>query len=701
MREVLSLRRTTAAAVAAAAIVAAMIAAAFATMTFWLVADPAPRPVMASSPSTVRLVAGSGRIGLQEGAGDHAQFIDPYAVAIGPDRLVYVADSSCIRVIDSDGEVATFAGSVERGFADGGATQARFASPSGLAFDSRGSLYVADTGNNAIRRVAADGQVITLAGRDDAGTDDGAGRDARFNGPIGIAVDAAGRVVVADTYNDRIRRVDRNGVVSTIAGAVRGFADGRAEDARFDTPTGIAIDRGGAVYVADTGNNRVRVVAPDGQVSTLLDASQGVARPLGVAVTPGGELYVTTEDGRLLRRTTGGAVHVVAGPGLGFRDGPAEEARFRRPSGIAWTSDGRLTVADDGNAMVRSVDARAPLVPRDPPWTRGPGFDSDTFVLQPLLWPLTPVDGPFEVAGTIGEARGEESSRFHAGIDVRAEQGTQVLAVRDGVVQAPLAVSAFATLNESIRVGSLAYVHVRVGRDRQGHVSDARFVPTFDERGRLVDVRVKRGAHFSTGEVVGTVNAFNHVHLNVGWPGEEHNPLLFRLAQFRDSIPPTIAAGGIQLFSSTGERITARGKRRLPVSGDVTIVVDAWDQADGNQPNRRLGLFELGYQVLEPDGTPAPGFESPRMTIRFDRLGDAEAPNLVYARGSGIPFYGERRTRFLYVVTNTFRNGHAAAGVWRTSELAPGDYTLRIHARDASGNAATANRDLAITVVGG
>ena len=682
----------------ATAIVVAAVASALVPIGFWCVSDPVAPPIVLSRAPTVHVLAGSGTTGLRDGKGNRAQFVDPYAVAIGPDGLVYVADGSRIRVIGGDGEVATFAGAAERGFADGDADRARFDSPSGLAFDSRGSLYVADTGNNAIRRVSPRGEVITLAGGRAAGIEDGVGQDARFNGPIGIAVDSAGRVVVADTYNDRIRLVDGNGVVTTTAGNVRGYADGASRDARFNTPTGIAIDGRGILYVADTGNNRVRALAPDGSASTLVDSSHGLSRPLGVAVATNGELFITTEDGRLIDREAAGALHVIAGTSTGFRDGAGEEAQFRRPSGIAWRSDGRLIVADDGNAMVRSVEARVPLAPRDPAWSGAPQFDADTFRLQPLLWPLDPVDGPFEVAGTVGEARGEESSRFHAGIDVRAEQGREVLAVRDGVVQGPLAVSAFATLNESIRVGPLAYVHVRVGRDKAGHVTDTRFVPTLDDAGHLVDIRAKRGARFTTGEVVGTVNPFNHVHLNVGWPGEEYNPLLFRLTQFHDSIPPTIAAGGIQLFSSNGERLVARGKHRLTVSGDVTIVVDAWDQADGNQPNRRLGLFELGYQVLEPDGAPAPGFESPRMTLRFDRLGDAEAPSLVYAHGSGIPFYGERRTRFLYVVTDTFLGGHAAAGVWRTSELAPGDYTLRIYARDASGNEATANRDVAITI---
>jgi hypothetical protein len=359
-------------------------------------------------------------------------------------------------------------------------------------------------------------------------------------------------------------------------------------------------------------------------------------------------------------------------------------------------------VADAGNAMVRSVNAEAAIDLRPPvsPLVR-PRFDIEHFAQRPLLWPLDPLYGPFEVAGTMGEARGEEAGRFHSGIDVRADQGAMVLAVRSGVVQAPLAVSGFGTLNESIRVGPLSYVHLRAGRNRDGRVLDhTRFVASRDDNGRLVDVRVKRGARFDVGDLLGTVNSFNHVHLNVGWPGEELNPLLFGLVGYNDSIPPTIAAGGIQLFATDGQRLTVRTNRRLLVSGDVRIVVDAWDQADGNQPHRRLGLFALGYQVLLPDGRPAPGFGTPRMTMRFDELtDDPSAPGLVFAAGSGIPFYGERRTRFLYVVTNTFREGRASEAVWKTAESAPGDYTLRIHALDATGNAASVNRDLAIRIV--
>jgi hypothetical protein len=136
------------------------------------------------------------------------------------------------------------------------------------------------------------------------------------------------------------------------------------------------------------------------------------------------------------------------------------------------------------------------------------------------------------------------------------------------------------------------------------------------------------------------------------------------------------------------------------VSGRVRIVVDAWDQADGNRPNRRLGLYALGYEVLSPDGRPAPGAEGAADRLVFDRLAvQPDAARLVYAPGSGIPFYGGRRTRFLSVVTNTFINGVAGEGVWDTTSLAPGKYIVRVRARDMSGNEARANRDLGVVVV--
>jgi hypothetical protein len=324
-----------------------------------------------------------------------------------------------------------------------------------------------------------------------------------------------------------------------------------------------------------------------------------------------------------------------------------------------------------------------------PPLLTTPAFDAGTFGLEPLLWPIAPMDGPYEIAGTHGEARGGEGAdRFHAGIDIRAEAGTPVHAVRGGVVSAPVATDDFLSLNEWLRIGSVAYVHVRAGRDARGRLVDnERFVPSYDEKGRLTRVRIKRGARFVAGDTIGSVNPFNHVHLNVGWPGEEINPLRLRLPLFEDSIAPTIGGRGVRLYDEAGTRLPPAKDGPIEVSGRVQIVVDAFDQADGNRPERRLGVYELGYQVLRRDGTPTLGFEQPRTTIRFDSLAaDENAPRLVYAPGSGIPFYGRRTTRFLYVVTNSYRAGVAARGAWDTALLPPGDYLLQVRAADARGN---------------
>lgn len=492
----------------------------------------------------------------------------------------------------------------------------------------------------------------------------------------------------------------------------------------------------------------------------------------------------------------------------------------------------RLVVADAGNAMVRLVlqnfgaaGARLSTAPRssDPvrqarrpewPWTTPvlpvpprprvpPTFDVDAFARTPLLWPVAPLEGPHEVAGTFGEARGGAGQeRFHAGLDVRENQGTPVRAVRDGIVASPIATTAFDTLNESLRIGPLTYVHIRAGRSTRRRAGTAyrvpgtgnsdggtartrsgtgsrvlgggrpnsvgvgaalppppvgyggqvvrhesadvdfeRFAPVYDADGMMIRMRAKRGAFFTTGDEVGTVNAFNHVHLNVGWSGEEYNPLRFRLVQFTDSVAPSIATAGIRLFDEAWaplnpDRLGAmrgRGRRRRPsrlpplepvvVRGRVRIVVDAWDQADGNKASRRLGLYAIGYSVattvgpaLRPaDRTPNAERKTPSfadasvgslstenvpwpLTQVFDRMRrEADAARRVYATGSGIPVYGASRTQFLYVATTSYHDGIATEGFWDTTTVTPGEHVLRVFVQDFSGN--RTSRDLRVVVV--
>jgi sugar lactone lactonase YvrE/murein DD-endopeptidase MepM/ murein hydrolase activator NlpD len=639
------------------------------------------------------------------GADATARLADPFGVAAAADGTWFVADGGVeprILRISPDRAMRTAAGGV-RGFADGDGTEARFDSPSGLAIDPDGVLYVADTANHAIRRIAGS-HVTTLAGDGVAGDTDGPGRQARFNGPIGLAIDRHGRVIVADTYNDRIRAISRDGVVTTVAGgAGSGSDDGAADQARFDTPCGVAVDADGNIYVADSGNGTIRRIDSGGTVSTLAWDVDGTSlRPVGIALDPSGTLYITDERGRIVELTPGLRARTVAGTLPGFRDGAGGEARFRRLGGLAVAGGGWFVVADAGNGAMRMVAARSRLPLLLPPSPLfHPAFDRDAFARRPLLWPITPMDGPHEVTGTMGEARGVEGGeRFHAGIDVRIEAGTLVRAVRDGTVTSPIATGDFGSLNEWLRIGSINYVHVRAGRTRSAAmVEHDGFIGGFDGEGKLARVRVRRGTRFKAGDVIASGNPFNHVHLNVGWPGEEINPLSLRLLQFEDTVPPTIAAGGIQLYDDTWKPFPRRRRTPPLVSGRVRIVVDAWDQADGNRPNRRLGLYSLGYQILKADGTAVPGFERPRATIEFDRLAvQPDAPTLVYAPGSGIPFYRGRRTRFRYIVTNTFKAGAAAEGFWDTSALFPGTYVIRIHARDVRGNDATANRDLRVVV---
>jgi DNA-binding beta-propeller fold protein YncE len=630
---------------------------------------------------------------------------DPFGVAAAEDGTVFVADAGeapRILRIAPEGRIDTIAGGA-RGFADGPGGSARFDTPSGIAIGAGGVLYVADTGNHAIRRISADGHVTTLAGDGVVGDADGLGRLARFNGPIGIAVDGRGRVLVADTYNDRLRAISPDGLVTTVAGTVAGAEDGDALSARFDTPCGVAVDRAGLIYVADTGNGAVRRIDAAGTVATLAREIDGTPmRPIGIAVDPRGAVFVSDERGRVIEIAPDLQARTLAGSISGFADGAGTEARFRRTAGLALAAEGRVVTVDAGNGVLRVVAApsRAPLLLPRPPGLR-PGFDRETFERTPLLWPISPMDGPYEIAGTMGEARGiEGAERFHAGVDVRVDQGTWVRAVRDGAIASPISTGDFGSLNEWLRIGAISYVHVRTGRSRTGQLVDHDgFVAGFDAAGKLARVRVRRGTRFAAGEVIASVNPFNHVHLNVGSPGEEVNPLALRLPFFEDRIPPTIAAGGIMLYDEAWQAIPRRRRQPPIVSGLVRIVLDAWDQADGNRPNRRLGLYSLGYEVLRADGTAAPGFEHPQATIVFDRLAaQPDAAALVYAPGSGIPFYRGRRTRFLYVVTNTFSGGAAAEGFWDTTRLLPGPYTLRIHARDVRGNEAMANRDLKVEV---
>src|ERR1043165_5633482 len=273
-----------------------------------------PRPTPIGWKARVTTVAGDGSPLVRDGK--QSGFADPFGVVIADDGTIYGADageSNRIRKISPDGTVSTLAGGSE-GFADGNGASASFNSPSAIALGPDGNLYVADTGNNRIRKITPTGQVSTVAGDVNAGYLDGPAAKAQLNGPIGLAVSSGGDVYVADTYNDVIRMITTEGEVTTIAGGgMPGYADGEQKVALFDTPSGILVVEDKSLIVADTGNRRLRKVSAEGNVTTLPISGEELSRPIGLAFSHDHFLYVTELDrSRVVQVAPDGAARIVA-----------------------------------------------------------------------------------------------------------------------------------------------------------------------------------------------------------------------------------------------------------------------------------------------------------------------------------------------------------------------------------------------------
>jgi sugar lactone lactonase YvrE len=509
-----------------------------------------------------------------------------------------------------------------------------------------------------------------------------------------------------------VRMIALSGQVTTVAGGgTTGYADGDAGQALFDTPCGVVVTSDGALIIADTANNRLRKIAPDGKVTTLpvtfpAEVNPGdLAKPIGLAITHDGVLYVTELDrDRVVQLAPDGAARVVAGGGPGYADG-LDTARFNQIAGVSIDRHGDLVVADGGNYLVRKLGQSGVDPGSQKSGEPLPRLTSATLEQPSLLWPVDPQDRPHEVVATMGEVRGSFDStdsrdHLHSGLDIFGEYGDVVRAIRSEKVVSPLANWGFGNLSEGLRVGVISYIHIKVGRDKEAKLfDDPRFISVRETDGKVKRMRVRRGARFRPGDALGTINRMYHVHLNVGPPGAETNPLSLSPVGFTDHVVPQIERDGVQLFDEAGVRLAEKASGRLLVRGRVRIVVDAFDLTDMNASRRRLGLYRLGYQILKTDNTPAPGFAEPRINIMFNRLpAGNDAPKLTYAEQSGITVYGSATTRFLYQVTNTVRDGQTAPGIWDTSELPSGDYILRIIAADFSGNEAQDGRDVLITV---
>jgi hypothetical protein len=340
------------------------------------------------------VVGQAGNPGSADGTGGTALFNQLCGVAGDSLGNLCVADTynNVIRQVTTANVVSTIAGLADNsGSANGTGREAGFNAPSGVALDNAGNLYVADTRNSTIRRITTAGAVSTIAGRAGiSGASDGAGSDARFNNPKGVAVDGSGNVYVADAGNSTIREVTAAGVVSTIAGltGTAGTSDGTNSDARFNGPSGVAVDTNGNVYVADTLNSTIRRLAPVGTnwtVSTIAglaghasgaDGAGTDARftnPQSIMADGAGNLYVADAGNYTIRKIMPGATNWVVttlGGQAGYNgsiDGTATNTLFgfvdtsgyyyttRGPEGVAVDSSGNVFVADTFNNTIRRI----------------------------------------------------------------------------------------------------------------------------------------------------------------------------------------------------------------------------------------------------------------------------------------------------------------------------------------------------------
>jgi uncharacterized protein (TIGR03437 family) len=328
-------------------------------------------------------LAGNGRAGFSGDGGPaaSAQLSRPSGVAVDAAGALYIADyyNNCIRKVATNGIITTVTGSGSVGYSgDGGpATSAQLYYPRGVAVDSSGNLYIADYSNQRIRRVGRNGIITTIAGNGSSGYsgDAGPATSAQLAGPSGVAVDDAGNVYIADGNNNRIRKVGTNGMITTVAGnGSEGYSGDRglAANAQLYYPRDVAVDAEGNLYIADSGNSRIRKVETNRVITTVAGSAPGfyygdggqaasaqLNGPSGVAVDAAGNLYMADcHNNRIRKVATDGIITTIAGngsPGYSGDGGPAASAQLNGPSGVAVDAAGNLYIADFYGNRVRKV----------------------------------------------------------------------------------------------------------------------------------------------------------------------------------------------------------------------------------------------------------------------------------------------------------------------------------------------------------
>ena len=353
------------------------------------IGNPWSSATAAPLPGTISTIAGNGSPGFtgDGGPATSAQLFGPEDVAVDAAGDIYVGDdSNCVvRKISPGGIITTVAGNGTCGYAGdhGAATGAELADADGVAVDASGNLYVGDTANDVVRKVDTSGTITTFAGNGTAGEsgDHGPATGAELSAPWGVRVDRSGDVYIADSGGNTVRRVDPSGTITTVAGTgAAGYAGdhGLATAARLDNPAGLAVDASGDLFIVDEANEVVRRVDRGGTITTVAGngvnahsgdggpaTAAGLADPWGVAVDASGDLFIAELEGQSVRRVDGatGTITTVAGTGVsGYSGdgGPATGAELESAVGVALDPSGNLLIADHDANVVREVTSAAP-----------------------------------------------------------------------------------------------------------------------------------------------------------------------------------------------------------------------------------------------------------------------------------------------------------------------------------------------------